>query len=160
MGSHGDPRQCHRRGHDRRPAQLRPSTRRGGGWLIAQRLGSTSSAELVDLRLWAELYPAEAVGREPRWFMLGGGLKRNLQTLGLENIVAVEQVFESLRADTEWLATAASPEQRAKLEPRAVSQEERERARDRQLEEHASLRRQRAQDARSGELEQLKRRRR
>jgi hypothetical protein len=104
------------------------------------------------------LYPAEEVGREPRWLMLGGGLRRNLQTLGLEHIVAVEQVFESLRLDVDWVASAASPEQRARLEPRVVTQEERERARDRQLEEHASLRRQRAQDARTAELDAMRRR--
>jgi hypothetical protein len=78
--------------------------------------------------------------------------------MGLQQAVAAESVFSALRADADWLASAASAEQRAVLEPRAVTSEEFGRARDKTLEAHASLHRQRAGDQRRAELGDLKRR--
>lgn len=117
-------------------------------------------AELVEARrleVWAGLYPSEATGREPSWVHLGGGLRRVSEALGITSLLAVEQVFAALREDTTWIASAASPEQRAKLGPQQpVSQEQRERARDRAIEDKHAVRRQLAQDRRAGELEAMR----
>ena len=109
--------------------------------------------------IWSQLYPSQAVGQEPIWQQLAGGLRRALAPLGVQQSVALEAVLNALREDLNWLSTAASPVQRAELpDARPLTQEERERARDRQLEDAGSLHRQAAQDQRTGELERLRKR--
>lgn len=61
--------------------------------------------------VWARLYPAEQAGRGPA-DTFAGGRKRPLQAMGLSANVEPGRVFDALRADAEWLADAASPEQR------------------------------------------------
>jgi hypothetical protein len=112
----------------------------------------TALVEARRLRLWSELYPAPEVGREPTWPLLAGGLKRALEKVGLQHIVAFEQVLAALGEDVSWLATAATAEQKSKLHPRPVSHEERGRARDRQAEDAWSVRRQLSHDRRLGDL--------
>lgn len=119
-------------------------------------------AELIEsrrLELWTLLYPSPEIGRESNWQILGGGLRRILQVLGLETMIAAEQVLAALRADVDWLATAASAEQQAKLpDSRALGQAERERARDQQLNDAARLRGQLARDERVAELDAMRQR--
>ena len=116
-------------------------------------------AELVAARrleLWTACYPDASAGREPQWGSLAGGQRRALEPMGARETVAVAPVLTALRTDADWLTSAASPEQRAKLAPRAASQEEHERARDRQLDARGSLHRQASQDARRGELDRMR----
>lgn len=108
------------------------------------------------LELWAACYPSEAAGREPTWASLAGGLRRALEGMGVTQGVGVESVLLALRADADWLVDAASPEQRAKIEPREVSPEERGRERDRQLDAQGKLHQQAARDQRLGELHDMK----
>jgi len=112
--------------------------------------------EARQLELWSVLYPAPEVGRQPLFGQLGGGLRRILQKAGLEHIVAADAVISALRDDLDWVASAATPEQRAKLEPREVTQEERERARDSQIDDALRLRGQLAADERIGELARMR----
>jgi hypothetical protein len=74
-------------------------------------------------------------------------------------VLAVDRVLEAFRADVDWVASAVTNAQREKLDgSRPLTHEERGRARDQQLESHASLRRQRAHDARSADLDAMRRR--
>ena len=113
-------------------------------------------SELVEARrltLWAELYPAAEVGREPGWQLLGGGLRRILAKVGLEHLVTAAAVLEGLREDAEWIASAATPEQRQAIEgARRLTPKELDRARSAELEQVGQLRGQLAHDQRAGEL--------
>jgi len=110
------------------------------------------------VEVWAQLYPDPVIGQEPIWNQLGGGLKRVLELLGTQNIVTTQQVLESLRADIDWIAGAVTNAQASKLEgSRPLTQDERERARDRQIDEGLRLRRQLAADRRVGGLEDARR---
>ena len=110
------------------------------------------------VEVWAHLYPDPVIGQEPIWNQLGGGLKRVLELLGTQNIVTTQQVLESLRADIDWIAGAVTNAQASKLEgSRPLTQDERERARDRQIDEGLRLRRQLAADRRVGGLEDARR---
>ena len=111
------------------------------------------------VRLWAELHPAEEVGREPTWPLLAGARRSALEKLGVSQPVAAEAVFAGLREDLAWISTAASPQQRERLEgSRRATQKEMEQARDRQIAHGAALRQGLQQDARAAELDGMKRR--
>lgn len=72
--------------------------------------------ELIEARrteAWAQLYPAAEARREPNYIALGGGLRRILEPLGVQQIVTMTQVLTALRDDVEWASTALTPEQRA-----------------------------------------------
>ena len=110
------------------------------------------------VEVWARLYPDPVIGQEPIWNQLGGGLKRVLELLGTQNLIVTQQVLEALRADIDWIAGAVTSAQASKLEgSRPPTQDERERARDRQIDEGARLRRQLAADRRTGALEDARR---
>jgi hypothetical protein len=110
------------------------------------------------VEVWAQLYSDPVIGQEPIWNQLGGGLKRVLELLGTQNIVTTQQVLEALRADIDWIAGAVTGAQASKLGgSRPLTQDERERARDRQIDEGARLRRQLAADRRTGALEDAER---
>jgi hypothetical protein len=63
----------------------------------------------------AQLYPTEQAAAEPP-DSFAGARKRALAPLGIGAPVAPDRVLEALRADAEWLASAATPEQRAAIE--------------------------------------------
>ncbi len=93
------------------------------------------------------------------WTQIGGGLKRVIEVLGVQHLVAAEQVFEALRADCNWIMGAMTVEQRRALEEaKPVSPADLDRVRNQQIQDHAELWRQGAQDKRTGELERLMRR--
>ena len=130
-------------------------------------------AALVEARsvsLWASLYPDGEAAREPSFGALAGGLRRVGEKLGLQQSTAVELIIAALQEDIAWCASAATREQRAKIDPRPVTAGEWrrdartgewvrvDRERDRALEAAGSLHRQVAQDQRTGELERLRKR--
>lgn len=127
-------------------------------------LGELEAArdELVESRrtlLWSQTYPSSAAGREVNWTQIGGGLKRVIEVLGVQHLVAAEQVFEALRADCNWIMDAMTVEQRRALEEaKPVSPADLDRVRNQQIQDHADLWRQGAQDQRTGELERMRRR--
>jgi hypothetical protein len=47
---------------------------------------------------------------------VAGGRKQPLQAMGLNAPVAPGRVFDTLRADADWLADAATPEQRLAIQ--------------------------------------------
>ena len=119
----------------------------------------SARGELVQARrieLWAMIYPHQAAGREPLWGRLAGGQRGALEPLGLTQAVGVEPVLGALRWDASWVRDAASAEQQQRLAPRAVTQEERERGRDRRMEAEGQMHRQSSQDRRRGELDAMR----
>lgn len=60
-------------------------------------LFSPPPREAPMLVAWAALYPSPETPREPNWGMLGGGLRRILQKLGLAQSVTADAVLTSLR---------------------------------------------------------------
>jgi len=108
--------------------------------------------------VWSRLYPDPVIGQEPVWPQLGGGRRSVLELLGTQNLIATQHVLEALRADIDWIAGAVTSAQASKLEgSRPLTQDERERARDRQIDEGARLRGQLAADRRTGGLEDARR---
>lgn len=75
-------------------------------------------AELRAAAVWAAVYPSEAAMRPAQDTLLAGGQAKPLSRLGLTSQVNVDRLWAVLRADADWLATAASPEQRAAMEGR------------------------------------------
>jgi hypothetical protein len=70
--------------------------------------------------VWARLYPAEQSTREVA-DTFAGQRKRPLAAMGLTGPVAADRVLDGLRADAEWLAEAATDEQKlaiAGIDPR------------------------------------------
>jgi hypothetical protein len=62
----------------------------------------------------ARLYPTEQAAAEPP-DSFAGARKRALAPLGIGAPVAPDRVLDALRADAQWLAEAATPEQRAAM---------------------------------------------
>lgn len=108
------------------------------------------------VRLWAELYPAQEAGREPSWGLLGGGLRRIGELARLQQTVAVEEILTAMRADVDWVASAATREQAAKLAPKPVTQDEVDRERNRAVNAALSLHAQSRSDERRGQLDRMK----
>ena len=108
------------------------------------------------LELWASLYPVAEAGREPLFGSLAGGLRRVGETIGLQAATAAELVIAALREDVDWVASAATREQQAKLAPKPVTQDEVDRERDRAFNSALSLHAQGRSDERRGELERMK----
>ena len=129
-------------------------------------------AALVEARrleLWAHFYPRPEAGQDPRWQLLGGGLSRALEKLGITNFIALEQIITALREDVEWLPDALSTDQAAALadkqeaapaeltDDRGLAVESRDPERDRAINADLRLRAQLTSDRRRGAIERLKR---
>jgi len=127
-------------------------------------------AVLVEARrveLWASLYPQAEAGREPRWQLLAGGLRRALEKLGIRNFIALEAVLAALREDLEWVPGALSNDQAAALadkqeaaaaewtDDRGLPVEQRDPDRDRAVNADLRLRAQLKSDRRRGEIDRL-----
>jgi hypothetical protein len=83
---------------------------------VRENLTSLRTAEL-----WAALFPAAETSQQPQTAMIAYGLAAPVRdTLGLRPAPAFEaaKVLELLRRDVDELRTAATPEQRARLEGR------------------------------------------
>ena len=78
--------------------------------------------ELTELResvLWARCYGTELAGRHPTWRLFAGGLARPVRdTLGIDVQLEYRRLLDAVRADANWLLSAATAEQRAALEGR------------------------------------------
>ena len=72
--------------------------------------------ELADLRavaVWASTYPDPAAAQEPPTQLVAGGLRKPVeQHLGINPHVQVHRLLDLLTDDTEWLKTAATPDQK------------------------------------------------
>jgi hypothetical protein len=77
--------------------------------------------ELIELRaaaVWARLYPGDLAGRTPNAGQFGGGTVAVLRTLGVQHVVQATSILAGLRAEADYWARAATPEQRPMLEGR------------------------------------------
>jgi hypothetical protein len=64
--------------------------------------------------VWVRLYPDEQSIREVA-DTFAGGLRKPLTAMGLNAQIGPERVLDALRADADWLRSAATPEQKAKI---------------------------------------------
>ena len=118
------------------------------------------------LELWSLLYPSAEAGREPNFASLAGGLRRVGEMAGIQQAVAVEQVIAALREDVDWVASAVTREQQAKLGSATAGEWHRDartgewvwidRERDRALEDAIRLHAQGRSDERRGELDRMR----
>jgi len=74
--------------------------------------------EAREAAVWMAIYPDARQGQSPQSNFLGGGLLRIAEVLGIRSQLQHSRVVDALVADADWVAAAASPEERALMEGR------------------------------------------